>query len=239
MASMLGFQLLTDLLNTEHQATIAAYYQTNGAHPAAMERVLHLFEQHYSPHNIYLHNDGGTSRLHAVARLHRISNYSYTISKGSIAEKGMYFNTAESATLFIERVTKAAQAADWLLLLEDDVWLHGPIKTDDLKYDVNSDCTHFFNTGLANWLRPHSWGWVCYGGAGGAIIRSSRLLASNYTIQRVAEIMHASDREDIASDELISAIILMSGGTIGSYEGFTKYIYRPGIMVQHEAKSLY
>ena len=224
---------------TANTSTLAAYYQTNGGHPAAMHHVINLFKRYYPTRNIHIHNDGGNSNMRAIARLHGITNYSYTVFKGSSSRYGMYFSDVKSATSYLNRLAKTAEAADWLLLLEDDVWLHGPIETDNLLYDINSQCVHPLNEALVKVINPHGHANVCYHGGGGSIIRSSGLLASNYSEERVSELLYAYGNTSIASDELLSAIILMNGGTIGPYKGFTEFSYKPGIRVQHQAKSLY
>ena len=85
--------------------------------------------------------------------------------------------------------------------------------------------------------------WQCYGGCGGAVVRSSALLRANLTEANVGVLLRATDNNGIiASDELLSAVILMSGGTIGRYYGFTDHPWLrwiPGFVVVHQEKSLY
>ena len=109
----------------------------------------------------------------------------------------------------------------------------------ELHYDINGECWHWYNAGMAMFLSGSRW--QCYGGYGGNVVRSSALLRSNLTEANVGVVLRANNGI-IASDELLSAIILMSGGTIGRYNGFTNHPWLrwiPGVVVVHQAKSLY
>jgi hypothetical protein len=211
--------------------SLAAYYQTNGAHPRAMHRTLHMFRQFYPAETISLHNDGGSPKLQSVAYLYGIRNYSVTVLKGSSKKEGMYFTTPQAGADYLDRVSRAAEVAPWILLLEDDVGLHRPIPIDELKYDINGRCTAPLDIGLSNYVKPGAK--LCYGGSGGMIVNSSRLLSANRTVERVAELINASTRDNIASDELLSITILMNGGTIGPFNGYSEWSWFPGTVTQH------
>ena len=214
----------------EADSTVVAYYQTNGAHPRAMERAIRMFKNFYPPENIHMHNDGGSPKLKSIAHVHGIRNYSSTVVKRSATKEGMYFSTPEAGADYLDRLAKTAEAAPWVLLLEDDVGLHGRIDTDQLKYDINGMCYNNYAPGLAKRLK-----YGCYGACGGMIVNSSRLLSANRTTELVGELIAIDARGagNIASDELLAAVIILNGGTIGPYDGFTDKIYRPGMVTQH------
>lgn len=238
LATILSF----NVQSTSHSKNtdLVAYYQTNGKHMVATKEVIHLFKRLYPPEQIHMHNDGGPSLLRAIAHLNGIRHYTYDRSSGCIAQKeGMYFISAQTGTAYLERLSNVARAAPWVLLLEDDVWLHSAINTEGLIYDINGECKAHFNEGLANFVRPPVSN--CYGGCGGMVVRSSRLLRANISTAMVDSLIKASDKHNIASDELLSAVILLAGGTIGPMEGYFESNYYLGTnpVVQHQAKALY
>ena len=232
---VLCVSLMIVSVNIRHNPTsnVVAYYQTNGAHPLAMDRAIHMFKNFYAPDNIHLHNDGGSPKLRSLAHVHGIRNYSFTVVKGSATKEGMYFSTPEAGSHYLDRLARTAKVAPWLLLLEDDVGLHARIDTDKLKYDINGLCTAPYVAGLAKYVKH-----ACYGGSGGMIVNSSRLISANYTTERVEDLMRARGTDTIASDELLSAVILLNGGTIGTYDGYSEWTWRPGMVTQH-SKFLY
>ena len=114
------------------------------------------------------------------------------------------------------------------------------MNTDRLKYDISGACFALYNDGLSKFVS----GMVgrCYGGCGGHIVRSAALLRANISEAAVDELARASSLNKIASDELLSAVIIMSGGTIGSYSGFINspwLRWLPGTVLVHQAKGLY
>jgi len=239
LATILSFTLQSTG-HSSNPTDLVAYYQTDGKHKAAMEKVLYLFKRIYQPEQIHMHNDGGPSLLRSIARLHGIRHYTYDRSSGCIAQKqGMFFKSDQAGAAYLERLSNVARAAPWVLLLEDDVWLHSAINTEALLYDINGQCIGHMDKGLAKLVRPR--GSDCYGGCGGMVVRSSRLLSANISTAMVDSLIQASSRHNIASDELLSAVVLLAGGTIGPMEGYFESNYYLGThpVVQHQAKSLY
>ena len=212
---------------------IVAYYQTSGAHPVAMDRVLGMFRRWLPDSELLVHSDGGGPKLDALSRLYGIRNYTYTAQRSSAVSDGLYFRSPEAGADYLERLAKAARTAPWVLLLEDDVGIHGWIDTRQFKYDINAHCRQYFEKKIADFIRPGGNGRVCYSGCGGSVIRSSGLLSANRTVERVAEIIRAKSPDPLGSDELLSAVILLHGGTIGSYRGYTELPFLPGMVVQH------
>lgn len=233
LALVLVLHIWSDQAEPQPPEHIVAYYQTNGAHRVAMHRVLHMFMEWYPHSELQMHNDGGSSKLNSLSALYRIKNYSYKALKGSDTREGMYFKSPEAGADFLERLATAARAAPWLLLLEDDVGVHQHVDTRKLNYDINAHCSSYFDRKLADFVNPLAHGWVCYSGCGGSIIRSSRLLSANRTVDRVAEIMQHIEGDSVASDVLLSAVILLNGGTIGPYTGYTEWAWLPGMVTQH------
>ena len=220
-------------------SSMGAYYQSNGAHLLATEEVLTRFFQHYPQAPLHFHNDGGPASLKYLAKVYGVLNYTAVGVKESATQHGMYFTSPRNGAAFLQRLASAALDADWLLLLEDDVWIQGRVNIGRLKYDINGACLGFYNVGLSRFITGAVG--ACYGGCGGHIVRSAALLRANITAAAVGELFRATFDKSVASDELLSAVIFMSNGTMGPYGGFmnTPWLrWLPGTIVVHEAKGL-
>ena len=112
--------------NTDNMVTC---YQTNSKHRAAMERAINLFKQFYRPETIYMHSNGGSSQLRSLTRLYCIRNITSTRKIHSRSEQGMFFTSPEAGAAYLERLSRVARIALWVLLLEDYVWLHAAVLT--------------------------------------------------------------------------------------------------------------
>ena len=162
--------------------------------------------------------------------MERAREYTEDPTAQSARPNGLYFKNPAGGTAYLERIAVAARLAPWLLLLEDDVWLYGRIGTSELSYDINSKCDAHFAAPLGALVSKG-----CYAPCGGSVLRSSRLLSANRTRARVGEIM----QHTTASDQLLSATVLMGGGGIGAYGGYSETWWRFGVVILHHAKYAY
>jgi len=124
----------------------------------------------------------------------------------------------------------AARHVDWLLLLEDDVWLCNKIK--NLPFDMNGQCTAHFK---------EYWGEMapgkCYGGYGGFVLRSSFLRRMQINKTYIHQILLQLKRP-IASDELISALFLKMNATVGKIPEYAEKMSLSPTIV-HQMKGFY
>jgi hypothetical protein len=213
---------------------LAAYIQTSGLHLQALDEALHRFRKFYPTAPLYVHNDGGGRAVRQLALLYRARDYTEASTAQSARPNGLYFRDPAGGTAYLERIAAAARLAPWLLILEDDVWLYGRIRTSELSYDINSKCDAHFAVPLGA-LVSKSKGGMCYAPCGGSVLRSSRLLSANRTLAGVSEIM----KHTTASDQLLSATVLMGGGGIGAYGGYSETWWRFGVVILHHAKYAY
>jgi hypothetical protein len=148
----------------------------------------------------------------------------------SNASYGMYFSSVIAMETYIQRIKTAAglQKNGWVLLLEDDVWVWTKIKQNDLKYDVTGTCKHPYSRECSRAIKTHSThhpvfrNASCYGAYGGHYINSSRILGLKDYHALLANLLVAVDGP-VASDMLLSAVILSDGGNIGGNPGFYEF----------------
>jgi hypothetical protein len=128
-------------------------------------------------------------------------------------------------------VAASLQPNGWVLLIEDDAWVWGRVKPEsDLLYDISGHCLLRFSKEHSNVILAHSSSTVyrnatCYGGSGGSFVNSSRLIGlGDYSASRLALLADLTAGGYIASDMIISAVILQDGGTIGRYKGYYDFV---------------
>jgi hypothetical protein len=233
MAGMLPWLLeAPDVL----MSRIAGYYQTDNRHQIASYVALSLFRRVYSDSRLYVHYDATRPTKPIAADLITYSNQSEQSTKSN----GMYFSTSVAAMAYVQRLQRAAAMAPWVLLLEDDVWVYRGMETRELRFDVSGTCWATYRREYAAILNKS-----CYGAYGGHYLNGSRLLTlSNDAVSILIDKLLAA-HSPIASDELLSAIVIQHGGTIGYYEGYREFsgpFWLNGngwIKTVHQAKWLY
>jgi hypothetical protein len=228
---------------------LSAYYQCYN-HIIAAEEVLKRFRSFYPFEEIRMLNDAGDQRLSLLAMKYH-THYTYA-NRTSIQDHGMYFTSWQKGAVYVKRIIEASEACDWLILLEDDVWVLSGIPLHKLHFDINGaysrlllpDCLvraiRAMNPGIQQRLQ--------YAGNGGSLLRCSffRNLSTKNWTQALPSIFRARD-DYIASDEMISSLTYVFGGSIGPYPSFSEptfftflFSYMTGaISVLHEAKFLY
>lgn len=243
--------------------SMSAYYQTSGKHQAAIHLVLMLFRRSYPYAPLTLFYDGSGAELEfmqTVAHTYA-ANLSYT-KVGAHPQgpfKGTFFKV-ENAKEYVQRIhDAAAYGATWLMLLEDDAWVCQPVQLERLHYDMNGVCQPM-GPPLAPFLRPlfGEERTRCYGGAGGTVLRTSRLLLLPKTthhnatgLSPVGAFLDAlfekattttnATREYLASDVILSAVVIHAGGTIGRMYGYADGMrdQTKPLIVRHQMKQLY
>jgi len=236
---------------TTHTQNLSAYYQCFDRTRAA-EEVLKRFRSFYPYSEIIMVNDGGNKALSFLA-MEYSAKYLYS-DRTSSEDHGMYFSSWKKGAVYIERIIQASKNCDWLILLEDDVWLLSNIPLQTMCFDIN---------GAHSWLllpeclmdvvrarNPslQKSGRMQYAGNGGSVLRCSFFNGLNNVNwkQDLPSLFIARDGY-LASDEMLSSLTYIYGGSIGPYYSFCQpnyltflFKYMTGsISVLHEVKVLY
>ena len=231
--------------------SLAAYYQCH-KHYRAVDHVLYRFRHFYPTAPVVMVNDGGDHSLEELAHKYQ-ADYQYQEKSSDNAK--LYFTDVNKATTFVKHIMDTAKLADWVLLLEDDVWMFNQITPEAMKFDINGMVPQQFRQifiDLSEEMlgKPVTSG-TRYGANGGSVLRSSflqKVADSKDWVDRVAQICNVSTH--LASDELLSTLLFSYGATLGDFDG---YIQREHIgslelhtkikehraEVIHEEKSLY
>ena len=210
---------------------VVAYYQRGVGNSIAFSVALHLFRSVYPSSPVYIHWDADHAPIVSGADL---ITYNKNNTEKSSINNGMYFSSVTAMDAYIKRIKTAAnlQKNGWVLLLEDDVWVLSRIKQNDLRYDISGTCRGQYYTECRECPRaikahsPHHQLFrnaSCYGGCGGNYINSSRILRLEGYHGLLIDLLKAVGGP-VASDILISSVILADGGTIGDNPGY----YEPG-----------
>ena len=227
---------------------IVAYYQTSGVPCLASAFAMTLFRRVYPNASLYIHYfDMPQSWAKSSASLLWGTRYKPTLATAGGAaaaakkqhNQGMYFNTTAAAEAYIARLQTAAalRPRGWVLLMEDDVWCWRAPRRDALVFDITGRCRAVYRQEYAKVLHR-----ACYGGYGGHFVNSSRLLGlqTQQTSTIISALLKA--HAPIASDELLSAVILRNGGSIGEYDGYYEPFTTGGSgdwITMHQMKLLY
>lgn len=236
-------KLLAICLNTDAKRRfpdaihrVGAYYQTSLRHARATRLVLSIFRRAYAsaPLFVYLEFDDADNENMDWKAFQPVTRLPGNASVRSAAPNGMHFDTVDACTAYVNRLIHAAREVDWLLLLEDDVWVCNRLNVADLRYDMNGQCIATFDTKV--W-RPHAIPGKCYGGYGGFVLRSSFLMKMPVDGGYIGSIL-AMLKRPIASDELLSALLLRANGTIGSIPDYAQQM-TPEPVIVHQMKHFY
>lgn len=222
---------------------VIAYYQTSGKHALAIQVVLSLFHRVYPWARIcmYLDTLDTNIKLVPLGKGDLITITTRTTEE-SASKTGMYFDTVHAAQAYIQRLqaTAGLMPGGWILLLEDDVWVWRAVPEPDLLYDISGACRAIYRPEYAAIIRNQTTSPLCYGGFGGQFVNSSRLLGlSQARVSQLIKRMLAV-YSPIASDELLSAVVLNDGGTIGYYTGYYETLRTNDVVkTEHQMKWLY
>lgn len=222
---------------------VIAYYQTSGKHALAIQVVLSLFHRVYPWARIcmYLDTLDTNIKLVPLGKGDLITITTRTTEE-SASKTGMYFDTVHAAQAYIQRLqaTAGLMPGGWILLLEDDVWVWRAVPEPDLLYDISGACRAIYRPEYAAIIRNQTTSPLCYGGFGGQFVNSSRLLGLSQA--RVSQLITRmlAVYSPIASDELLSAVVLNDGGTIGYYTGYYETLRTNDVVkTEHQMKWLY
>ena len=231
---------LATQLRSSLPARLGAYYQTSLAHVQATNLVLSIFRRShkYSPLFVYIDNMQESAsqmidwhKYYPVQIMPRVTSSNLR----SAVSYGTYFGTVNASVSYVNRIITASKDLDWLILLEDDVWVCNHVNTTALTFDMNGQCLARYDPKVWSYMTPGS----CYGGYGGFVLRAL-FLQSMQVESKYIESMLAHIKRPIASDELLSALFLRSNGTIGVIQEYAEKITPafPPVIV-HQMKHFY
>jgi hypothetical protein len=218
---------------------LGAYYQTSLAHVYATDLVLANFRRFNKHSPLFLYID----RVHNnTTKNVEWNKYHPIVFMPSLSSKlqsgvtyGTYFSTVDASVAYVNRIIEASRDLDWLILLEDDVWVCNHINTTALVYDMNGQCLAKYDPSVWTYMTPGS----CYGGYGGFVLRASFLRNMRVDREYVQSIL-AHIKRPIASDELLSALFLQSNGTIGKIQDYAEEITSTSSpVIVHQMKHFY
>lgn len=232
---------------------LVAYYQCY-SRPKAVTDTLSSVRRFYPDMRIVMYNDGGDRNLSHIASSYG-TEYYYG-EKSATVDTALYFSCADHAKEFFQRileVAKSGQGNDWVLLLEDDVRVLKSIDMHSLKHDLNGvyDLNHLrpcFVRVIESVIQKRM-DQNFYGCAGGCILSGEflRNISRLDKWRNMIDRLHDANLK-IASDEMISALTYMHGGSLGQYRGYCdtdwwEYIlwrrWTDSIEVLHGDKSSY
>jgi hypothetical protein len=179
--------------------------------------------------------------------------YNYQYIERSSVQDALYFNTLDTMAQFIQRIidTAVRSQSEWILLLEDDVWLYKPIKFTSLAFDLVGPCGWPVQDELRaalTHIRPDIYIPHVYQGCGGSVVRSSifRQLDERPEEWRAwVETIRSQYMNILASDQLVAALVLLMNGTMSGDPNFVEVATEGAkdkldeIAVLHRQKSLY
>jgi len=233
--------LKDDIIPSKPGSRYIAYYQTDGHHSLALRVVLDLLHRVYPSMRVclYIDSPGTNKKLLPQVQTHLVKINILPFKQGA-TKKGLHFNTVHAAEMYIQRLqaTASMKSNGWVFLVEDDVWAIQAVPEEALRYDISGTCWAYYRAEYSVIIKNQTG--HCYGGYGGHFVNSSRLLGLSSKCFRplITELLAAYN--PIASDELLSAVILQDGGTIGYYTGYYEKLVGNGpLMTQHQMKMFY
>lgn len=236
-----------------HSNKLSAYYQCY-KQPRAVDEVLKSFRRFYPFSEVIMVNDGGDPETLKDIAAHYNARFWYSPQHTSATNDSMYFSSYLAAHTYITRIMDASTNCDWLLLLEDDVWILGHIPFHQFRHALNGGHPAMIldSVLVKTFAQPNATGDALpnlqYAGNGGTVLRCSfyrDLRARSTWNNTVLALLDA--KPTIASDELLSSVTYAAGGTIGAFEAYAEtsfltLFYRlltGDVAVLHQAKYLY
>ncbi len=194
---------------------IAAFYQCF-KEKAAFKHSLDAFCSIYPESEVFIFNDGGDKSFIDLVGNEKIF-YKYCERTG-MRPDGLGFDSVAAAFEWISRFSEAVKktSAEFILLLEDDVWVKKATNVESLHFDING-CNKEIK--LDKIYRID--GEMYLGGFGGSIFRTSffrSIFSDMNTITSTINFLFTIFKR-IYSDQLISYLTYSFGGTVGQYDG--------------------
>lgn len=235
--------------------TLAAFYQCYDK-PRAFEHTLQSFRTIYPGSELWIVNDGGNPKLQDIATQYGATHYEYQPNIGG----GVSLTWENTDTIHINVLAWLSRLRSFILstsathfvLLEDDVWIKKTTDVTKLGFDING-CNK------RSLLPPPIYGYIksknpstttaFYGGCGGCVFRidTLRRILTNVSEYEEHVRTYCTIKKCIASDAIISFLVLVYGGTIGTWDGYAEMWYgdikqrlaEDRVEILHQYKALY
>jgi hypothetical protein len=222
-----------------------AYYQCY-KQPLATEKCLEAFRAAYPDAPLILLSDNGFDYTALAERFSCI----YIHSNENI---GLIFNLSDptyvqKATKLLDRLRSAFTMIDatYIMWLEDDVLVKGPVKSE-LRYDMNGFCPNLYKPDIISRLsqtytqldptKPYRWT-----GHGGSIFRKDAILNALQHDDIIHDILthwwtpYRIIANRFSQDDILSVLTHLNGGTLGPYDGHGD---SKRSLIQHQYKVWY
>jgi hypothetical protein len=151
-------------------------------------------------------------------------------TKLSARNEGFYLAKSELRN-FVQFYLQACELRDeseWIFVLEDDVKVYKPVS--NLQFSLNGSVTEHFGKDLRKLIiretriRYLKYRKNIYSGCGGSIISKKviRKYSCNEWVSKLEKFYIADGATSLGSDEILSLMTVLAGGTIGPYDEFVE-----------------
>ena len=151
-------------------------------------------------------------------------------TKLSARNDGFYLGKSELKNFiqYFLQVCELREESEWIFVLEDDVKVYKPVSK--LRFSLNGSVAEHFAKDLRKLIiretgiRYLKYRQNIYSGCGGSII--SKKVIQKYTraewIPKLEKFYDGSGATTLGSDEILSLMTVLAGGTIGPYDEFVE-----------------
>jgi hypothetical protein len=244
-----------DSIKTVGEPSVAGFYQCY-KQKIAFEHAIRSFRTVYPSSTLHVFNDGGDDTHEEIAR-DVSARYTYC-PKSVDGVVGLLFSSPQTAMLWFERlqVAMTSSSEDFILLIEDDVWVKKPTPIGALQYDIcgiNPAAEEYCLSKVRHLIykeNPSLEGKpLPLGGFGGCMLRRSffkRMFSDMKLVRNYVDAYYQTDSPKY-SDCILSFLTYIYGGTTGPYDGlcetwWTTYndrVNANSIEVLHKYRTLY
>jgi hypothetical protein len=228
--------------------SVGAFYQCY-KQPKAFMHVLKSFRSVYPKAAVVVVSDGGYDYRKIAEDLGCV--YRAMEHQKNKAPTHRYIDE-EDLVEFLWRLVEAARVIsdDYIMLLEDDVWVLKP--ATDLRYDLNGvnkrtkigpKATLYLKSRTSH--IPADVQNYHYGGCGGTIVKKKFILdhfgdieAVRFAVRKIREHSEGVFCRQYDADYYLSNMILFYGGSIGPYAGFCETFYRSYLVRRYVLRNI-
>lgn len=214
----------------------------------AVDLAMENFRKHYPSSKVVICSDGGFY-LKSLAKKY---NAVYIHEKHLETSGILNYDNIDSCMMYCERLRRCINEIDndYFMRLEDDVWVQQKTDLTKLEHEINGcNTTTSFPKGVYNLLDKYVGQGkytLYYGGAGGAIYRTSFFKKIFSDLSRLRQdLMELTEViQGCPDDMFMSYLCYKYGGTVGQFKGYaetwdTARVAQGNIEVLHKYKDWY